>query len=83
MQFQFTLRFDVGSEILGSDTLIERLAVAGCDDAVVGLGCVGRVALSFAREAPTRGHAIESALNDVRKALPRAKLLQPWDSNDR
>jgi hypothetical protein len=76
MEFQFTLRFDVGDEFAGSDVLVERLWAAGCDDAIVGLGCAGRVALSFGREAPTRDKAIDSALRDVASALPSARLLE-------
>jgi hypothetical protein len=34
------------------DALVERLAEEGCDDAWVGVGQLGRLALEFTRELP-------------------------------
>lgn len=76
MEFQFTMKFDLGSGSRSTDEIVERLGAAGCDDATVGLGRVGRVALLFTREAPTPELAIETALTDVRTALPEAELLE-------
>lgn len=56
------------------DLLIERLAEEGCDDALVGVGQPGRLALEFFREAPSALEAIESALEGVRRAVPGARL---------
>ena len=53
---------------------MDRLGAAGCDDATVGIGRWGRLALAFAREAGTAGAAARSALADVRTAVPDARL---------
>jgi hypothetical protein len=41
------------------DALVERLAEEGCDDALVGIGPPGRLALGFVREASSAHDAIE------------------------
>ena len=56
--------------------LVERLGEAGCDDAMIGVGQPGRIALRFTREAESAKHAIVSALVDVKKAIPAAKLIE-------
>jgi hypothetical protein len=48
----------------------------GCYDALVGIGQPGRIALNFSREADSAQAAIVSALADVKKALPGAKLIE-------
>ncbi|MNC83853.1 hypothetical protein D3C75_1380530 [compost metagenome] len=58
------------------DVLSDRLAKAGCDDALVGVGQAGHLALEFVREAPSVREAIESALEDVRRAVPGAHLIE-------
>jgi hypothetical protein len=52
------------------DLLVERLAEAGCEDALIGTGHAGRLALEFTREAPSAGAAVRSALRDVRRGAP-------------
>ncbi|KIY39962.1 DNA-binding protein [Pseudomonas sp. 10-1B] len=75
MEYEYTLKYQL-NEHEDTDSLLERLAEAGCDDAVVGLGQPGRLALAFIREASSAKEAIESALDDVRKAVPRARLVE-------
>lgn len=58
------------------DELVERLAKEGCDDALVGVGQPGQLALAFIREASSSHAAIESALEDVRRAVPNARLIE-------
>ena len=57
------------------DALVERLAEEGCDDALVGVGQPSRLALEFVREAPSADDAIEGAIEDVRRAVPNARLI--------
>ena len=52
MAFTFTLNYELTSVESGIDALVERLAEEGCDDALVGVGQPGRLALEFIREAP-------------------------------
>ena len=75
MEYEFTLKYQL-NENEDTDALLERLAKAGCDDALVGVGQPGRLALAFVREASTAREAIESALNDVREAVPGARLIE-------
>lgn len=76
MEFNFTLKYrlaDTGDEI---GVLEQRLAEGGCDDALVGLGLPGRLALAFCREAENAAAALRSALDDVQRAVPGAELVE-------
>lgn len=74
MEYDFTLKFKVDTDDV--DALVERLGEAGCDDALVGVGQPGQIALDFTREAESAETAIISALADVKKAIPDAKLVE-------
>jgi hypothetical protein len=76
MQYEFTLSFKVAFDETGTDTLIERLGAAGCDDALVGVGQAGKIALDFTREAGSAQEAVVSALRDVKCAIPDAQLVE-------
>lgn len=54
---------------------MERLA-EGRDDALIGVGLPGRLALEFVREAHSAHEAIEGAIEDVRRAIPNARLIE-------
>lgn len=72
MEFTFTLTYQLHTSDV--DALIERLA-AGCDDAIVGVGQSGRFSIEFVRRASSAGEAVESAIADVGRAVPEAKLI--------
>ncbi len=74
MEYVFTLKYHIGT--LDPDLAIESLGEAGCDDALAGAGQAGRVALEFTRDAPDAYAAMLSALADVKKALPDARLIE-------
>jgi hypothetical protein len=74
MEYEFTLKFAVPDT--NADELVDRLGAAGCTDALVGTGQPGRIALNFTREANSAMTAIVSALEDSRKAIPEARLLE-------
>ncbi len=75
-EYEFELRFALQSCDLGTDQLVERLYAAGCDDALIGVGRPGQVALDFIREAESAMNAVLSAIADVRRALPEARLIE-------
>jgi len=75
-EHSFTLRFDTSVVHLATDEALERLAVAGCDDAIVGIGMPGRLALAFDREAASAAAAVTSAIRDVTGALPDVRLVE-------
>jgi hypothetical protein len=76
MAFTFTLHYELTYDESDMDALMERLAKAGCDDALVGVGQPGRLALEFIRDALSADDAIESAVKDVRRAVPNARLIE-------
>lgn len=76
MEYIFTLKYQLADDDRDSEVLIERLAEAGCDDALVGIGQPGRLALEFTREAADAQTAVCSALADVRRAVPSARLIE-------
>ncbi|ALP63879.1 MULTISPECIES: helix-turn-helix transcriptional regulator [Paraburkholderia] len=76
MEYTFTLKYRLSAEDCDFDEIVERLAAEGCDDATVGVGQPGRLALAFAREAKSATHALVSALKDVLRAVPTAQLVE-------
>lgn len=76
MEYVFTLKFQLSDNDAHPTDLVERLGAAGCDDALVGIGRPGRLALEFTREAIDASSAIRSALADVRQAVPSARLVE-------
>lgn len=74
-EYEFTLKFAVPHG-LDRETLEVRLFEAGCDDALLGTGQPGRMALRFDRAATSARGAVESALRDVRLAVPQARLVE-------
>ena len=75
-EYTFTLVFAVGGRDADADAVVERLGAAGCDDAVVGMGKRGRLALEFTREAENAARAVGSAVSNVRWAVPDAVLSE-------
>jgi len=76
MEYDFTLKFKLPDLTAEMDILIEQFGAAGCDDAVIGSGMPGRLALHFIRQADSAHLAIFSALSDVKKAIPYASLIE-------
>jgi len=76
IDYEFTLKFSLPDAADDPDRHIEALAAAGCEDALIGIGQRGRIALDFTRTATSAFAAITSALRDVRKAIPDAMLVE-------
>ncbi len=76
MEYTFTLKYQLSAEDRDPDAIVERLGAAGCDDALVGTGRPGRLALDFTRESESAQQAVRSAIDDVRRALPTATLIE-------
>ena len=75
-QYNFTLRFALGQHDADPNQFVDKLFEEGCDDALVGLGRRGHIALDFDREAPSADEALLSALAAVQRAIPNAKLVE-------
>lgn len=75
-EYEFTLKYRLGDVKANPDQYLNSLAEAGCEDAVVGIGQNGRIALTFMRESATALDAISSAIADIQSAIPDAKLVE-------
>lgn len=73
--YEFTLKFAIPDGI-DTEALEARLFDNGCDDALLGVGQKGRLTLSFTRGAESAGQAVDSAISDVRRAVPQARLIE-------
>ena len=75
-EYEFTLTFALPATPSDIDDIVERLGAEGCDDATVGIGRWGRLALAFVRESHSADAAVRSALANVRTAVPDARLVE-------
>ena len=75
-EYDFTLKFSLNDGSEEAEAYIEALEKEGCDDAIIGIGAKGRIALQFNREANTALEAVLSAIKNVEKAIPNAKLIE-------
>ncbi len=75
-EYDFTLKYRLGGPLENAEKYLDALAESGCNDAVVGIGRNGRIALNFIREAHSALDAVTSAISDVQKAIPEAKLIE-------
>jgi hypothetical protein len=75
-EYDFTLKFDLPEPGADPEQYIAALYEAGCDDATVGVGMRGRIGLNFTREAESAFVAVVSAIADVRRAIPGARLTE-------
>ncbi|MBW7982524.1 helix-turn-helix transcriptional regulator [Enterobacillus tribolii] len=74
--FEFTLIFSLPDAEADPAAYIEALGAGGCDDALIGIGLNGRIALNFNREAEDAAAAISSAIVQVRAVIPGAVLAE-------
>ena len=75
-EYSFTLKFNFSDPQINSDSYIEQLYEAGCDDALIGIGKQGSIALEFIRSAASAFEAVSSAIVDVKKVIPDAILIE-------
>ncbi|MEZ2229564.1 helix-turn-helix transcriptional regulator [Microcoleus sp.] len=75
-EYDFTVKFNLGNSLADPDDFIDRLYEGGCDDALIGVGNKEYVALNFIREASSAYEAISTAINDVKRVVPGASLIE-------
>jgi hypothetical protein len=75
-EFEFTIKFSLGDADADPETYVDRLYGAGCDDALIGIGQTGMIALDFIREANNALEAVISAIEDVKRVIPDAQLVE-------
>jgi hypothetical protein len=75
-QYDFTLKFALGQPDADPESYVEALMREGCDDALIGIGKPGRIALNFTREARSAEAAVISALAAVKRAIPGCRFIE-------
>ncbi len=75
-EYEFTLKFRLPDANADPQQFIDALAEAGCDDATIGIGQRGRIALDFTREAANAEQAIVSAVQAVKAAIKGVELVE-------
>jgi predicted DNA-binding transcriptional regulator AlpA len=75
-EYEFTLKFKLPDPGTDADMYVDALYESGCDDAIIGVGLRGLIGLDFIRQALSAYEAIFSAIEDVRKAIPQAELME-------
>ena len=73
-EYNFLLKYQVPQDV-NIDKALNALYKEGCDDALVGIGRTGYIALDFYREADSYLEAVASAKKDIAKAVPQAILV--------
>ena len=76
IEYDFTLTFNFSDGTKDPEFYIEKLINSGCDDALIGIGKKGKIALNFTRESDSALTALCSAIEDVKSAIPDAMLIE-------
>lgn len=75
-EFDFTLKFSLPDLDTDPAVYVDHLVEAGCDDALIGIGQKGRIALNFCRESDSAMEAVMSAIHQVLSVIPGAQLIE-------
>lgn len=75
-QHEFTLTFSLPGGQDDPEQYIDALYEAGCDDALIGTGLSGSIALEFSRKSDSAAAAVNSAFAQVTAAIPGAELTE-------
>lgn len=75
-EYEFTLKFKLPGSNTDPEIYIDDLYESGCDDALIGIGKKGYIALDFTRESSSAHEAMSSAIKAVRKVIPQAEIVE-------
>jgi hypothetical protein len=75
-EYEFILKFSLPENGTDPELFIDKLAEASCDDAIMGIGRRGRLALDFTRQSTSALEAVLSGIKDVKRAIPDAELIE-------
>lgn len=75
-EYEFELKYALQDTKVDLDECAGALYSNGCDDALIGTGQAGKIAIRFNREAENAFEAVKSAMLDVKKCLPEARLIE-------
>ncbi|ASK33628.1 DNA-binding protein [Alcanivorax sp. N3-2A] len=73
--FEFQLHFQLPESETDPEAWLDALFEAGCDDALIGVAAQGYLSLDFSRDAAAAWNALQTAVEDVKKAIPEARLV--------
>ena len=77
MEYEFILKFALPKPDDDPSDFLDALYEAGCgDDAVIGVGKRGTIALDFTLQGESANEAVLSAVENVTKAIPGAVLTE-------
>ncbi len=74
-EYDFTLKFNLQDSQIDLEMYIDKLYESGCDDAIIGTGKKGYISLNFIRESSSAYEAISSAIENIKKVIPQAVLI--------
>ena len=74
--YEYSLTFRLPASNPNPDDYLDILFEAGCDDALIGLGTQGSIAIDFTRLKSSASKAVHSAINQVKMAIPGVELLE-------
>lgn len=74
--FDFRLVFSLPAGAPAPESFVDALYEAGCDDALVGTGEKGTIALDFSRQSTSATEALASAIANVKSAIPGVELVE-------
>lgn len=75
-EFEFDLMIALPAGERDEDDMLDALFEAGCDDAIVGTGASGLVALGFIREGMDADAVITEAVEQALRGLPEGATLR-------
>jgi hypothetical protein len=75
-EYSFTLKFNFPNFQTDPNHYIEQLYKNGCDDALIGVGKQGCIALDFIREASSAFDAVSSAISNVKSVISDVTLIE-------
>lgn len=75
-EYEFILKFRLPDTSEDPGRYVDALGEQGCDDALIGIGKNGRIALEFCRAASSAEEAVFSAIRNVRDVVPGAALIE-------
>ena len=75
-EYEFTLTFALPTRDTDPQCYVDALMEAGCNDALIGVGVSGRMALNFIRQSDSAINAMTSAVENVLSAIPNIILIE-------
>ena len=74
-EYNLTLKFNLQDSNINPEIYIDKLYESGCDDAIIGTDKQGYISLNFIRKSRSAYEAISSAIENIKKAIPQAVLI--------